>query len=73
MRYSFLVLFFCISLNISAQQEFSNFGTPKKLNINNDFIILNKTNFEKEDWTLDQKEIIYKLYKNDFLLFNYKK
>ena len=34
MRYLSLFLFFFISLNISAQQEFSNFSTPKKININ---------------------------------------
>ena len=61
--------------NIFKYEHFSyvNDFLKKKLNINNDFIILNKTNLEKEDWSLDQKEIIYKLYKNDFLLFNYKK
>ena len=61
--------------NIFKYEHFSyvNNFLKKKLNINNDFITLNKTNFEKEDWTLEQKNLIYNLYKNDFLLFNYKK
>jgi len=61
--------------NIFKYEHFSyvNDFLKKKLNINNDFITINKTNFEKEDWTTEQKELIYKLYKNDFILFNYKK
>jgi hypothetical protein len=45
----------------------------KKLNIENNLPILNKNKIEKEDWTPKQKERIYKLYKTDFLLFNYEK
>ena len=45
----------------------------KKLSIENDLKNLNKSRFTKEDWNENQKEIIYNLYKNDFLLFNYQK
>jgi hypothetical protein len=45
----------------------------KKLNINRDFPYLNKNNIEKENWNDEEKEIIYNLYKNDFLYFGYNK
>jgi hypothetical protein len=47
----------------------------KKLEIESDFPYLNKSKslIKKDDWTPNQKEKIYKLYKNDFLLFGYKK
>ena len=47
----------------------------KKLEINSDFPYLNKSksSIKKDDWTHNQKEKIYKLYKNDFLLFGYEK
>jgi hypothetical protein len=47
----------------------------KKLNIDNNLPFLNKSklNIEKEDWNPRQKERIYKLYKADFLIFNYEK
>jgi len=45
----------------------------KKLNIRRNFPILNKNNIEKEEWTNEEKEIIYDLYKNDFIHFNYNK
>ena len=45
----------------------------KKLSIENDLKNLNKSRFTKEDWNENQKERIYNLYKNDFLLFNYQK
>ena len=47
----------------------------KKLNIDNNLPFLNKSklNIEKEDWNPRQKERIYKLYKPDFLIFNYEK
>jgi len=47
----------------------------KKLNIQNPFPNLNKSNnsFIKSDWNERQKERIYKIYKNDFILFNYHK
>lgn len=45
----------------------------KKLNIENNLPFLNKSNFKKEKWNEKQKEIIYNLYKKDFILFNYPK
>jgi hypothetical protein len=47
----------------------------KKLNIKVDFPYLNKINdnIEKEYWNDAQKEIIYELYKNDFIFFGYSK
>lgn len=45
----------------------------KKLTIKREFPYLNKNNVEKEDWNNDEKEIIYNLYKNDFLYFGYEK
>jgi hypothetical protein len=47
----------------------------EKLQLNNNFPYLNKSklNVEKVDWTPKQKEKIYKLYMNDFLLFGYEK
>jgi len=30
-------------------------------------------NIEKEDWTIEEKELIYKLYEQDFIVFNYDK
>lgn len=53
--------------------EFVKEFLKKKLNINNEFPILNKSKFEKEGWNERQKERIYKLYSHDFILFNYKK
>ena len=45
----------------------------KKLEIENDLPILNKSKIKKEYWNNKQKERIYKIYKNDFILFNYSK
>jgi len=45
----------------------------KKLQINGNLYQLNKTNVEKTDWSSEEKEIIYELYKKDFLYFQYKK
>jgi len=47
----------------------------KKLNLVNNFPFLNKSkiNIEKQFWNEKQKERIYKLYKNDFIIFNYDK
>ncbi len=48
----------------------------KKLNIKNDMRHLNATKtgpMEKVAWTDEEKEIIYAIYKNDFILFNYPK
>jgi hypothetical protein len=47
----------------------------KKLEINIDFPYLNKSknSFIKSEWTDRQKERIYKIYQNDFILFNYSK
>jgi hypothetical protein len=28
---------------------------------------------KKEEWTSEEKEIIYKIYEQDFILFNYEK
>lgn len=50
----------------------SNF-LKKKLKIKRNFPYLNKNNIEKEGWDDDEKEIIYNLYKNDFLYFGYQK
>jgi hypothetical protein len=46
-----------------------------KFNIKRDFPILNKRseNIQKEDWSIEEKELIYKLYEQDFILFNYEK
>jgi hypothetical protein len=47
----------------------------KKLQLEGNFPHLNKTKsyIKKEDWNDKQKERIYKLYKNDFIIFNYTK
>ena len=45
----------------------------KKLEIENDLPILNKSKIKKEYWNNKQKERIYRIYKNDFILFNYSK
>jgi hypothetical protein len=45
----------------------------KKLNIERNFPTLNKLKITKSDWNENQKNRIYKLYKNDFILFNYEK
>lgn len=46
----------------------------KKLGININFPYLNKTSATKKDqWTDKQKEIIYKLYNKDFIIFRYDK
>jgi hypothetical protein len=45
----------------------------KKLNIENNLPFLNKSKFKKEKWNEREKEIIYNLYKKDFILFNYPK
>ena len=42
----------------------------KKLNINMDFPLLNKS-IKKDGWTENQKRKIYNLYKDDFIIFNY--
>ena len=43
----------------------------KKLHIQNNIKQLNKTHTLKEEWTVEQKKIIYELYKNDFIIFQY--
>lgn len=45
----------------------------KKLNIERNFPSLNKFKITKSEWNENQKNRIYKLYKNDFILFNYEK
>jgi hypothetical protein len=47
----------------------------KKLNIEKNFPYLNKSKYSyiKKDWNDRQKERIYKIYKIDFILFNYLK
>ena len=45
----------------------------KKLHINQNLDQLNKTTVEKTDWSIEEKEIIYELYKKDFIYFQYKK
>ena len=45
----------------------------KKLEIDAELLHLNKTKIERIGWTTNQKEKIYKLYKNDFILFGYEK
>jgi len=50
----------------------SNF-LKKKLKIIRHFPYLNKNDIEKEGWDDDEKNIIYNLYKNDFLYFGYQK
>jgi hypothetical protein len=50
----------------------SNF-LKKKLNIKRDFPYLNKNTIEKESWNEEEKELIFNLYKNDFLYFGYQK
>jgi len=45
----------------------------KKLKITRNFPYLNRNDIEKEGWNEDEKEIIYNLYKNDFLYFGYQK
>jgi hypothetical protein len=45
----------------------------RKLNIEMEFPKLNKSKMKKEGWNERQKERIYKIYKNDFILFNYEK
>jgi len=47
----------------------------KKLELEGNLPHLNKTKsyIKKEDWNDKQKERIYKLYKNDFIIFNYAK
>ena len=55
--------------NLDSAIEF----IKKKLHINQNLDQLNKTTSEKTDWTIEEKEIIYELYKKDFLYFQYKK
>lgn len=43
----------------------------QKLNIQNDLPVLNKSHVKKDGWNERQKERIYKLYKNDFIIFGY--
>ena len=45
----------------------------KKLYINQNLNQLNKTTAEKTDWSIEEKEIVYELYKKDFMYFQYKK
>ena len=45
----------------------------KKIQINQKLHQLNKTIVEKTDWSIEEKEIIYELYKKDFIYFQYKK
>ena len=45
----------------------------KKIQINQKLHQLNKTIVEKTDWSIEEKEIIYELYKKDFMYFQYKK
>lgn len=47
----------------------------KKFSIIRDFPMLNKRgeNIEKEDWTIEEKELIYNIYQKDFIFFNYDK
>ena len=45
----------------------------KKLDIENGLPVINKTHAKKEGWNERQKERIYNLYKNDFIIFNYQK
>ena len=45
----------------------------RKLDLKSDFPFLNKSSDNKKEWTVNQKEIIYKLYNKDFILFNYEK
>ena len=45
----------------------------KKLHINQNLQQLNITTVEKTDWSDEEKEIIYELYKKDFMYFQYKK
>lgn len=44
----------------------------KKLDIKKEFPLLNKSKIKKDFWNDNQKERIYKLYHQDFFLFNYK-
>jgi hypothetical protein len=50
-----------------------SFYLKKKLNIKREFPYLNKSNIKKEDWNEEEKELIYNLYKNDFVYFGYNK
>lgn len=43
----------------------------KKLNISSEFPCFNRTETEKEEWTDDERKIIYKLYQEDFKRFGY--
>ena len=47
----------------------------KKFNIIRNFPTLNRRaeNIEKEDWTIEEKELIYNIYQKDFIFFNYDK
>lgn len=45
----------------------------KKFGIFRDFPNLNKSSDQKEIWSKEEKEIIYELYKKDFIIFNYEK
>lgn len=53
--------------------EWVSIFLKKKLKITRNFPYLNKNDIEKEGWNDDEKEIIYNLYKNDFLYFGYQK
>ena len=55
--------------NLDSAIEF----IKKKFQINQNLNQLNKTTSEKKDWSTEEKEIIYELYKKDFIYFQYKK
>ena len=55
--------------NLDSAIEF----IKKKFQINQNLDQLNKTTSEKKDWSTEEKEIIYELYKKDFMYFQYKK
>jgi hypothetical protein len=55
--------------NLDSAIEF----IKKKFQINQNLDQLNKMTSEKKDWSTEEKEIIYELYKKDFMYFQYKK
>jgi hypothetical protein len=77
-QYNYLFYKDKLLINNIFKYESLEYAIPylkNKFNIKREFPILNKRaeHIVKEDWTIEEKEIIYKLYEKDFILFNYEK
>ena len=77
-QYNYLFYKDQLLINNIFKYESLNLAIPylkQKFNIIRDFPLLNKMaeHIKKEEWTTEEKDIIYRLYEQDFILFNYEK